>query len=290
MTNDQPRHSDPEILAMMAMGEPDILLADELHVQECAGCLDELNSLMRVATLARSGSPLDLPLDVPGPAVWGSISRTLGLAADVTPAPFGTAVPAVAPAAQSVVAPAAESAVSLAAAPDPATSSPPGATRLSAGSSTRGHRASRQRRRLIAPILAGALAVVVATGAILVATNAFAPKTAAPKPTILAEARLTALPGWAGSSGEAILEKTASGRQVVVTVSESRNVPGYREVWLISSDFTKLISVGVLEGTRGSFTIPADVNIADYPILDVSSEMPDGNPAHSGASIVRGTL
>jgi hypothetical protein len=282
MTNDQPRHSDPEILAMMAMGEPDILLADELHVQECAGCLDELNSLMRVATLARSGSPLDLPLDAPGPAVWGSISRTLGLATDVTPAPFGPAEPAVAPAAESAVAPAANA--------DPATSSPRGATRLSAGSSTRGHRARRQRQRLIAPILAGALAVVVATGAILVATNAFAPKTAAPKPTILAEARLTALPGWAGSSGEAILEKTASGRQVVVTVSESRNVPGYREVWLISSDLTKLISVGVLEGTRGSFTIPADVNIADYPILDVSSEMPDGNPAHSGASIVRGTL
>ncbi|MBC7401754.1 MAG: hypothetical protein H7279_01035, partial [Microbacteriaceae bacterium] len=172
MTNDQLGHIDPEILAMMAMGEPDILLADELHVQECARCLDELNSLMRVATLARSGSPLDLPLDAPGPAVWGSISRTLGLATDVMPVPFGTGVPAVPPPA----------------APDPATSSPPGATRLSARSSTRGHRASRQRRRVIAPILAGALAVVVATGAILVATNAFAPKTAAPKPTILAEA------------------------------------------------------------------------------------------------------
>ena len=282
MTNDQPRHSDPEILAMMAMGEPDILLADELHVQECARCLDELNSLLRVATLARSGSPLDLPLDAPGPAVWGSISRTLGLATDVMPAAFGTAVPAVASAVAPDIAPDV--------APDPATSSPLGATRSFAGSSPRVHRTRRQRRRLIAPILAGALAVVAATGAILVATNAFAPKTAAPKPTILAEARLTALPGWAGSSGEAILEKTASGRQVIVTVSESRNIPGYREVWLISSDLTKLISVGVLEGSRGSFTIPADVNIADYPILDVSSEMPDGNPAHSADSIVRGTL
>lgn len=274
MTNEQPRHSDPEILAMMAMGEPDILLADELHVQECAKCFDELTTLVRVATLARSGSPLELPLDVPGPAVWGSISQTLGLAADVMPAPFGTA----------------ESAGAPAAAPDPASSPAPGAPRLSAGSSTRMRRTRRQRRRIIAPILAGALAVVVATGAILVATDALAPKTAAPQPTILAEARLTALPGWAGSSGEAIIEKTASGRQVVVTVSESRKVPGYREVWLISDDLTKLISVGVLEGTRGSFTIPADVNIADYPILDVSSEMPDGNPAHSGASIVRGTL
>jgi hypothetical protein len=270
MMNDQPVHSDPEILAMMAMGEPDILLADELHVQECAECLDELNSLMRVATLARSGSPLDLPLDAPGPAVWGSISRTLGLAADVMPAPFETAA--------------------LFAAPDPATSPPPVATPSSAGPSTPGHRARRRRRRWIAPILSGALAVVVATGAILIATNTFAPKTVTPKPTILAEANLKALPGWAGSSGEAILEKTGSGRQVVVTVSESRNAPGYREVWLISSDLTKLISVGVLEGTTGIFTIPTDVTIADYPILDVSSEMPDGNPAHSGDSIVRGTL
>jgi hypothetical protein len=270
MMNDQPEHSDPEILAMMAMGEPDILLADELHVQECAGCLDELNSLMRVATLARSGSPLDLPLDAPGPAVWGSISRTLGLATDVIPAPFETAA--------------------LYTDPNPATSSLPLATRSSAGSSTRGHHARRRNRRLIAPILAGALAVVVATGAILVATNVFAPKTVAPKPTILAEARLTALPGWTGSSGEAIVEKTGSVRQVVVTVSESRNAPGYREVWLISSDLTKLISVGVLVGTQGTFTIPTDVDIADYPIVDVSSEMPDGNPSHSGDSIVRGTL
>ena len=268
--NDQPVHSDPEILAMMAMAEPDILLADELHVQECAGCLDELKSLMRVATLARSGSPLDLPLDAPGPAVWESISRTLGLATDVMPVPFDTAA--------------------LHAASDPTTPSPPAATPLSAGSPTRGHHARRRRRRWIAPILAGALAVVAATGAILVATNTFAPKTVEPKPTILAEASLKALPGWAGSSGEAILEKTGSGRQVVVTASESRNAPGYREVWLISSDLTKLISVGVLEGTTGIFTIPTDVNIADYPILDVSSEMPDGNPAHSGDSIVRGTL
>ncbi|MBG6108561.1 anti-sigma factor domain-containing protein [Frigoribacterium sp. CG_9.8] len=267
---DQPEHSDPEVLAMMAMGEPDISLTDELHVQGCSGCLDELTSLMRVATLARSGSPLDLPLDVPGPAVWGSISRTLGLSPDVIPAPFeAAAAQAIEENTDAPLAPRAES---------------------SAGSSTLTHHVGRRRRRLIAPILAGALAVVVATGAILVATNVLAPPVVTPKPTILAQARLSALPDWTGSSGEAILESTSSGRQVVVTLSESRDAPGYREVWLISSDLTKLISVGVLVGTRGVFTIPADVNIADYPIVDISNEKPDGNPAHSSDSIVRGTL
>lgn len=264
-------HSDPDILAMMAMGEPDIPLADELHVQDCPECLDELGSLMRVATLARSGSPLEHPLDAPAPAVWGSISRTLGLAGDVVPAPFETAPfeAASTDAASEVTAPTAP---------------------LSAGPSVRSHRAPRRRRRLAAPLLAGALALVVAAGAILVATTVLAPKTVAPQPTVLAEARLKALPDWTGSSGEAVIEKTGSERQVVVTMTESRSTPGYREVWLISTDLTKLISVGVLAGSEGRFTIPSDVNLADYPIVDVSSEKPDGNPAHSGDSIVRGTL
>ncbi|MFM9919223.1 anti-sigma factor domain-containing protein [Lacisediminihabitans sp. H27-G8] len=272
-------HGDPEILAMMAMGEPDIPLADELHVQECPECLEELNSLVRVATLARSVSPLEHPLDAPGPAVWGSISRTLGLAADVMPAPIQTTA-----------------VFETAAVPEPApletsaSSDPEPVLPIASRSSGRARRSHRRRNRMLVPVLAGALAVVVSAGAILVATTVLAPKSEAPKPTVLAEARLEPLPDWTGASGEAVVEQTGSGRQVVVTVSEPRTAPGYREVWLISSDLSKLISVGVLVGTEGRFTIPADVKLADYPIVDVSSEKPDGNPSHSGDSIVRGTL
>lgn len=37
-------------------------------------------------------------------------------------------------------------------------------------------------------------------------------------------------------------------------------------------------------------TLAGPLSLADYPIVDVSSEKSGGNPAHSGDSIVRGTL
>jgi len=252
------RHIDPDVLAMMAMGEPDIPLADELHVQDCAECLDELNSLLRVATLARSGSPLDHPLHAPRASVWNGISRELGLSADVSPRPF------------------------VSGADDDAAARHPSVV-------VHTHRSRRPRR----PLLVGgviALAAGVAAATVIVAGQWATPSPSSTPPTVLAEASLTALPEWAGSDGEAVIERTASGRRVVVTVSESRKVEGYSEVWLISADLTKLISVGVLAGDRGTFAIPADVDLAEYPIVDVSQEKPDGDPAHSGDSIVRGTL
>lgn len=37
-------------------------------------------------------------------------------------------------------------------------------------------------------------------------------------------------------------------------------------------------------------TIPDGINIARYDLVDISAEPFDGNPAHSGDSIVRGQL
>jgi hypothetical protein len=256
-------HSDPDILAMMAMGEPNILPADERHVELCPQCLEELESLRRVTSLARAGSPLDSPLAFPRPEVWAAISGTLGLAPEIAPAPFPDSLPA----------------------GDPA---PPTQTRapiaLPSGRD-RGRRFGLRRRRLVLPLVAAAAALLIGAGGILFAWNA-----RQPGPKVIAEARLNALPDWAGSSGTALVEARGTNREVVVTVAESRPAPGYREVWLISSDLKKLISIGVLTGTEGSFAIPADVSLKDYPIVDVSSEKPDGNPAHSGDSIVRGVL
>ncbi|WP_394768479.1 anti-sigma factor [Lacisediminihabitans sp.] len=258
-------HSDPDLIAMMAMGEPDIPAEDEAHIRSCPECSGELESLLHVASLARAGSPVDDRLDPPRPEVWAGISRTLSLSPDVAPAPFEAAKPE----------PASEPE------PEPEAAPPAGSPRR------RGHVARRRNRRWIAVVTAAAvlLAIGGVGGAILLQNARLA------QPTVLTEARLKALPAWAGSSGEAVVEKTRSGqRDVVVTVSESRSGSGFREVWLISPDLKKLISIGVLSGTEGRFVIPPDVNLKDYPIVDVSQEKLDGNPAHSGDSIVRGTL
>ena len=53
----------------------------------------------------------------------------------------------------------------------------------------------------------------------------------------------------------------------------------------------QLISLGVLDSRHsGTFPVPADVDVASYPFVDVSLEPLDGNPAHSSDSVVRGTL
>ena len=66
---------------------------------------------------------------------------------------------------------------------------------------------------------------------------------------------------------------------------------GYQEVWLIAPDLSRLVSLGDHEfGSSGRFEVPAGLELPTYPIVDVSDEPVDGNPAHSSVSIVRGTL
>lgn len=61
------------------------------------------------------------------------------------------------------------------------------------------------------------------------------------------------------------------------------------EVWLLTPDGSRLQSLGLTDG-RGRFLIPAGVDPDQYDVVDVSREPTDGNPAHSGDSLVRGRL
>jgi len=135
--------------------------------------------------------------------------------------------------------------------------------------------------------LAAAAAAVVIVGGIAVAVSL----QQGPSVEVLAAAELGALPEWVGAVGEAVVEVSDDGeRNVVVTMEPDGAVGGYREVWLISEDLSDLVSIGVLEGEGGRFVIPQGIDLEDYPIVDVSDEPLDGNPDHSGNSIVRGTL
>ncbi len=253
-------HSDPELLAMMALEEPDIPADAIAHVDACPECRDELESLRRVAHLARSGSPLDDRLEQPDPSVWTRISTTLALD------------PAVGP-----------SRAAVASSPDAHAALAPAPLRRMQPRPPR-----RRRARRWAVALSVAAAVVVGAGIAgiaIVRVNTSVPE------SVTTRASLTALPRWTGSRGVALVERSTGGeREVVVSLTVSHGASGYREVWLMSRDLTKLISIGVLSGTKGRFILPADVSLKAYPVVDISEEPLDGNPAHSGDSIVRGTL
>lgn len=112
-----------------------------------------------------------------------------------------------------------------------------------------------------------------------------------PAVTQLASATLDALPDHAGAEGSAAVDERADGSRVLTLTLESpSSTRGYREVWLMTEDASGLISLGLLDGDRGDFAIPQNVDLERYQLVDVSVEPTDGDPAHSGDSIVRGQL
>ena len=68
-------HTDPEQLALLALGEPFATDADTEHVAACRACAGELAELRWVVQLARGAAALTLV--EPGPQVWAAVRREL---------------------------------------------------------------------------------------------------------------------------------------------------------------------------------------------------------------------
>lgn len=73
-------HSDADVLALRALGEP-IPQGDQDHLASCAHCQSELDQLRAVVTTARQVGPGDVPAAAPD-AVWERIAKDLDLAGD----------------------------------------------------------------------------------------------------------------------------------------------------------------------------------------------------------------
>ena len=66
---------------------------------------------------------------------------------------------------------------------------------------------------------------------------------------------------------------------------------GFYEVWLVDLDAGRLLPLGALDDTgSGRLTVAEGVRLADYPEVDISLEPDDGDPGHSGDSVLRGAL
>ena len=64
---------------------------------------------------------------------------------------------------------------------------------------------------------------------------------------------------------------------------------GYLELWLLDPTATRLVSLGPLRAD-GIYDVPAGVDPGEFPVVDVSIEPVDGDPTHSGQSVLRGQL
>jgi hypothetical protein len=106
--------------------------------------------------------------------------------------------------------------------------------------------------------------------------------------TTLASFDLDALaPGVAATT--ATLTQVGTDRAVLVDLARLPTIDGFHEVWLLSADATRLVSLGPVR-TDGTYIVPANVDLIELPVLDVSAEPSDGDPGHSGDSLLRGQV
>ena len=134
------------------------------------------------------------------------------------------------------------------------------------------------------PLLAAAAALVVVAGAgalVLGLRDAGGPEVTTP---------LVAL-GQVSASGQVVLSDREDPRSLLVETSGLPRPDGSYEVWLLDLADDRLVPLGVLDDSgSGRLDVPEGVRVSEYPVVDVSLEPDDGDPAHSGDSVLRGDL
>lgn len=253
-------HTDPEILALRALGEPAGTAADDAHAASCAHCRAELARLAEVVQLARGAGPGN-QLEPAPPQVWRGIAAAAGAG----------------PAADTDLA---------AARPEATAGHGNGHQGTAQPAGRRGRRPAFRLRRELAALAAGLAIGIGATAGVVQLTRN-------PPARVVAQVELRPLPQfpqWQGASGTAVMRTTA-GRQVMAVTLRAPARPGFYEVWLLARNGVSMISLGELDADHtGTFTIPSGTDLRDYSRIDVSLQPFDGSTQHSKTSVVRGSL
>ena len=294
-------HPDPDLLALHALGGRVLDGPDRDHVAACPGCAATVVELAATVRAVR-GQVVHGVSSVPVPArVWQAISSELGLDPSVRPASVGpTRVPA--PARPDV-----DVDVDGTCAPRPAS------TVVDLGTRRRpapdqpldqplDRRPRRHRVGLGVLAVAAAGLTVGAVGSALLLSRPTG--TGTPVTTVLAAAELQAFGAGEGTDagGWARLAGTGDdgGRVLQVRLDDLPAMDDeYVEAWLIDPGTGEMVSLGPVdasgagEGTgalTADLTVPRGLDVGVYAVVDVSAEPRDDDPAHSGVSLVRGTL
>ncbi|MDQ0661959.1 hypothetical protein QFZ35_000457 [Arthrobacter ulcerisalmonis] len=255
-------HLDPEQLSLLALyddwGDP----GGREHLAACPECAADYAALRRTVEAVKT-APDTSRLTVPGPQVWAGIHRELGLADSLREDPLAAGSAGEGPA-------------------GPAATAAPGDQPPSNVIPIRPRTKAAWWQRPGTWMAAAAAAVLVVFGAVWTLNRP-------PQPQQLAAAQLTPL-AQHSAEGSAKVVTTADGSRSLEISLDKDEARGYQEVWLIAPDLSRLVSLGVMNSTSGTFQVPPGLDLSQYPVVDVSDEPLDGNPAHSSVSIARGTL
>lgn len=242
-------HPSDEDLALLALDEP--LPGVEEHVQVCAACAAELRALSATVRTARDAGVSVLP--PPPPAVWDRVAHELGLQEPGRPEP---------------------------APPAPGRPEPHrhGSDRHESDRRGPDRWSPRPPSRRVFAVAAGLSAAAAAVVAVAVLAGPADRST-----------RLEALGEVPGSGRVELTGSPERPSLLVETADLPRPQGAAYEVWLLDLEHDRIVPLGVLDDDgRAWVELPAGVEVADYPVVDVSLEPADGDPAHSGDSVLRG--
>jgi len=145
------------------------------------------------------------------------------------------------------------------------------------------HRRSPRWLTLAAAAVAGLVAGSVLTAVIVSGGNGSAALVASADLDPVSDTQVT---------GTAAVERSGDTAVLRVSVPDLPSVPdGYYEVWMATADAGTMVALGTLNpGAETVLPLPAGMQVADFPLVDVSVEHFDGDPGHSAVSVVRGLL
>ncbi len=246
------QHCTPEQLALAALREP-LPADDATHLAGCEECRAEVASLQRaVDAVAVPQLAAPGPPVAPPPGVWDAIAAATGVSAAPRPEP----------------------AEHPAAVETPAADEPREADVVP----------FRPRRR---PLLLVAAAVVagaaIGAGAVAVVQSRDGGE------PVTAVALDPLADNEASGRAEVVLRNDGS-RVVEVELDAPALDDEYYEIWLIDRDVVGMVPLGIVRPGTQTFVLPADLDLGEFPLVDVSVEPLDGDPTHSGVSVARGEL
>lgn len=216
------------------------------------------------AELSRSITEDDRVRHTPPPQIWDNIAATI--AAD-TPVPDNVeGITYADPIVDEVVPP--ESVIDLTAARE-----------------RRAPAEARRRRRTL--VLAGAASVLV----FLLGLSLLTGVNQDPVTTFVADVSNSELPeAFDGTATATVALDDAP----MLEIAFAGDLPGDEpvELWLIKPDLSDMRSLGIVQPGSDSWSgdWPADLDPNEYTLVDLSIEPADGDPTHSGRSILRGEL